>query len=88
MPDRDLLDLAAAGRLSDGEVLASQVDRMLDDPKSQRFIEDFAGQAFRLYEMNATTPDKALYPEYDSRLGQAMARENPALSWPNSWRRT
>ena len=53
----------------------SQVDRMLDDPKSERFIEDFAGQAFRLYEMNATTPDKALYPEYDSRLGQAMARE-------------
>ncbi len=75
MPDRELLDLAAAGRLSDGEVLAGQVDRMLDDPKSERFIEDFAGQAFRLYEMNATTPDKALYPEYDSRLGQAMARE-------------
>ena len=75
MPDRELLDLAAAGRLSDGYVLASQVDRMLDDPKSERFIEDFAGQAFRLYEMNATTPDKALYPEYDSRLGQAMASE-------------
>ena len=75
MPDRELSDLAAAGRLSDGDVLAGQVDRMLDDPKSQRFIEDFAGQAFRLYEMNATTPDKALYPEYDSRLGQAMARE-------------
>ncbi|MDE2851061.1 MAG: DUF1592 domain-containing protein [Acidobacteriota bacterium] len=75
MPDRELFDLAAAGRLSDDDVLASQVDRMLDDPKSERFIEDFAGQAFRLYEMNATTPDKALYPEYDSRLGQAMARE-------------
>ena len=75
MPDRELFDLAAAGRLSDSDVLASQVDRMLDDPKSERFVEDFAGQAFRLYEMNATTPDKALYPEYDSRLGQAMARE-------------
>jgi len=75
MPDRELFDLAAAGRLSDDDVLASQVDRMLDDPKSERFIDDFAGQAFRLYEMNATTPDKALYPEYDSRLGQAMTRE-------------
>ena len=75
MPDRELFDLAAAGRLSADDVLASQVDRMLDDPKSERFIGDFAGQAFRLYEMNATTPDKALYPEYDSRLGQAMTRE-------------
>ena len=75
MPDRELFDLAAAGRLAEADVLASQVDRMLDDPKSERFVEDFAGQAFRLYEMNATTPDKALYPEYDSRLGQAMARE-------------
>ena len=75
MPDRELFELAAAERLSDDDVLAAQVDRMLDDPKSERFIEDFAGQAFRLYEMNATTPDKALYPEYDSRLGQAMARE-------------
>ena len=75
MPDQELLDLAAAGRLSDGEVLGRQVDRMLDDPKSERFVTDFAGQAFRLYEMNSTTPDKALYPEYDSRLGQAMARE-------------
>ena len=75
MPDRELFELAAAGRLSEDDVLAGQVDRMLDDPKSERFIEDFAGQAFRLYEMNATTPDKALYPEYDSRLGQAMVRE-------------
>lgn len=75
MPDQELFDLAAAARLSDAEVLGRQVDRMLDDPKSERFITDFAGQAFRLYEMNATTPDKALYPEYDSRLGQAMARE-------------
>lgn len=75
MPDRELFDLAAAGRLWDDDVLGEQVDRMLDDPKSERFIEDFAGQAFRLYEMNATTPDKALYPEYDSRLGQAMTRE-------------
>ncbi len=75
MPDQELLDLAAAGRLSDAEVLGRQVDRMLDDPRSERFVTDFAGQAFRLYEMNSTTPDKALYPEYDSRLGQAMARE-------------
>ncbi len=75
LPDRELFDLAASGLLSDDEELGRQVDRMLDDPRSARFIADFAGQAFRLDEMNATTPDKALYPEFDSRLGQAMAQE-------------
>ena len=75
MPDDQLFELADGGRLSDSTVLAAQVDRMLDHPKSERFVEDFGGQAFRLYEIKATTPDRGLYPEYDDRLGQAMARE-------------
>ena len=75
MPDDPLFEAAAEGRLSDPTVLAAQVDRMLDDPKSQRFVTDFGGQTFRLYEIKATTPDRGLYPEYDDRLGQAMARE-------------
>ncbi|MCH8059512.1 MAG: GNAT family N-acetyltransferase, partial [Proteobacteria bacterium] len=75
MPDTELFDAAREGRLSDPTVLAQQVDRMLGDPRSERFVRDFVGQAFRLYELRATTPDPGLYPEYDSRLGQAMARE-------------
>ncbi|MEE2778469.1 MAG: DUF1592 domain-containing protein, partial [Acidobacteriota bacterium] len=74
-PDEELLELASAGRLSDPQVLAHQVDRLLDDPRSERFIDDFAGQAFRLYELLQTTPDKILYPEFDGRLGQAMGKE-------------
>ena len=75
LPDGPLLRAAAAGRLSDPAVLRAHVDRMLDDERSARFVRDFAGQAFRLYELRATTPDAGLYPEYDDRLGQAMARE-------------
>ena len=75
MPDAELFDLARAGRLSVPSVLVEQVDRMLDDAKSERFVQDFVGQAFRLSELKATAPDRALYPEYDDRLGQAMARE-------------
>ena len=74
-PDDELLAEAAAGSLSDPAVFAAQVDRLLDDPRSERFVHDFAGQAFRLYEMKATNPDVGLYPEYDDRLGQAMAQE-------------
>ena len=75
LPDDELLARAADGSLSDPEVFAAQVERLLDDPRSERFVLDFAGQAFRLYEMKATNPDAGLYPEYDDRLGQAMARE-------------
>ena len=75
MPDDELFAAARAGRLSDPEGLAARVERMLDDARSARFVRDFAGQAFRLYELRATSPDAGLYPEYDDRLGQAMAQE-------------
>jgi len=75
MPDADLLTLAGKGRLSDPAVLTSQVNRLLDDPRSRRFVDDLLGQGFRLYEMTSTNPDPGLYPEYDDRLGQAMAAE-------------
>ena len=74
-PDDRLLALAGDGKLSDDATLEAEVERLLDDPRSKRFVKDFAGQAFRLYELHATTPDAGLYPEYDERLGQAMAAE-------------
>ena len=75
LPDEMLFELAREGRLTEPAVLAGQVDRLLDDAKAERFVKDFAGQAFRLYELKATNPDPRLYPEYDDRLGQAMAWE-------------
>ena len=75
MPDQELFDLADAGQLSDDDVLAAQVERMLDDERNLRFVKDFGGQAFRLYELRATLPDPSLYPTYDDRLAQAMERE-------------
>ena len=76
MPDDALLAVAEAGRLSEPAELARQVERMLDDPKSKRFIKDFVGQAYRLYEINSTSPDTGLYPEFNDLLGQAMVAES------------
>lgn len=75
MPDDVLIAVAKAGRLSEPAELARQVERMLDDSKSKRFVKDFVGQAYRLYEINSTSPDTGLYPEYDDLLGQAMQVE-------------
>jgi hypothetical protein len=44
MPDEDLLRLAEQGRLQDPKVLAAQVERMLDDPRSRSFSSTFVGQ--------------------------------------------
>ncbi|MEE2776077.1 MAG: DUF1592 domain-containing protein [Acidobacteriota bacterium] len=74
-PDAELFELARRGKLADGDVQRQQVERMLDDSKHERFISDFAGQAFRLNEILATTPDGTLYPEYDGWLGEAMVLE-------------
>ena len=60
LPDEKLFELAKGGELSDPKVLAAQVDRMLGDEKSMRFVEDFLGQWLRLREINATTPDEKL----------------------------
>jgi len=76
LPDDHLFHLAAEGRLGDPAVLSSEVDRMLDDEKSQRFVEDFLDQWLELEDIDATTPDENLYPEYDDVLRQAMLKES------------
>ena len=75
LPDDELNQLAVVGRLSDSDTLARQVDRMLDDPKSSRFINDFLDQWLELDHIDATTPDAYLYPEYDDVLRWAMLEE-------------
>lgn len=44
MPDEQLFRLAEQGKLQDSKVLAAQVDRMLDDPRSRAFTSSFIGQ--------------------------------------------
>ncbi|MEO1523870.1 MAG: DUF1592 domain-containing protein [Planctomycetota bacterium] len=75
LPDAELMELADEGKLVEPRVLAEQVDRMLADEKSQRFVRDFLGQWLRLDQINATSPDEKLYPEYDELLGDAMPKE-------------
>lgn len=75
MPDETLLDLAAAGKLSDPKVRYQQVERMLADRRSQAFIDNFTGQWLDLREIEFTTPDGKLYPEFDPLLQEAMVGE-------------
>lgn len=75
MPDETLLELARNGELRKPEVLRSQVERMLQHPKAKAFTENFTGQWLSLRDIDATTPDKALYPEFDELLKWSAVQE-------------
>jgi hypothetical protein len=74
-PDEPLLAAAADGTLAKRAVLIAQVDRLLADEKSARFIEDFTNQWLELEKIDETIPDKQLYPEYSWLLREGMLAE-------------
>lgn len=74
-PDEELLALAEAGRLSDPEIVRQQVERMLNDPKSAAFTENFTGQWLGLRNIDFTEPNTYVYPEFDHMLKVSMIRE-------------
>jgi mono/diheme cytochrome c family protein len=74
MPD-DALFAAAKGGTLKGDGLKKEVDRMLADGKTSRFIEDFARQWLQLHRVGMFPPDKKLYPTYDAWLEDSMRNE-------------
>src|SRR5258708_28106739 len=48
LPDDRLSEVATAGKLHEADVLRAEAERLLNDPKSQRFIDDFLGQCLQL----------------------------------------
>ena len=72
-------DALRAADLSKPEVLRKQTDRLLDDPKSRRFVDAFLNYWLDLRKAEATSPDAALYPDYylddllvESALGESQ----------------
>ncbi len=56
-PDLELLRLAESGELSRPEVLNETVERMMADPKIERFLDTFPVQWMQLENVLAATPD-------------------------------
>ena len=79
MPDAELLQEAAAGRLHTPNVLRAQTERLLTHPNHQRFIADFTDGWLDLRTINFTTPDALLYPEFDDHLRDSMVAETRAF---------
>lgn len=75
MPDQTLFDLAAQGRLHDQRTLQVQVKRMLEDPRSEAFVKNFAGQWLNLRNLDDLTPDPRKFRVFNSQLKADMRRE-------------
>jgi hypothetical protein len=75
-PDDQLIEVAAAGRLHDPIVLERETRRMLNDPRSEALALNFAGQWFRVANLESSDPSAEFFPSFDEELRQAMRRES------------
>jgi hypothetical protein len=78
-PDDELLYLAGEGKLHDPQILRQQVERLLHDPRSKAFNENFTGQWLGLRDIDFTAPDGKLFPEFDELLKISMVAETEAF---------
>ncbi len=75
MPDDELLELAAKGKLHEPATMATQLKRMLADPKSDQLVRNFGGQWLSVRDFGSVQP-AAEYKDYDKPLERA-AKEEP-----------
>jgi hypothetical protein len=73
-PDDALLAAAANGSLTQLDSLSSAVDRMLDDPKAERFVTNFAGQWLGARQV-PSHPAIAKFYQWTPRVALAASRE-------------
>ncbi len=78
-PDSELLGLAERDNLREPLILRQQVERLLSDPRSKAFKQNFTGQWLGLREIDFTAPDEKLFPEFDELLKISMVAETEAF---------
>lgn len=74
-PDAKLLELAKSGELTRPEILNQTIDRMLADPRIERFLDSFPAQWLQLENLFSAMPDPVRYPQYYS------SEAGPASKW-------
>jgi len=75
MPDDALAEKADDGSLARPDVLASEVRRMMADPKASALVDNFAAQWLDTRDMLLISPFPELYPGVTPTLKQAMHDE-------------
>ncbi|MGI9242643.1 MAG: DUF1592 domain-containing protein [Verrucomicrobiales bacterium] len=79
MPDRELIGLAAEGRLDKPSTIEGQVHRLLADGRSRTFIDNFTTQWLSLAKMKTVPINRELFPRflYYVPRGERAGTEEP-----------
>jgi mono/diheme cytochrome c family protein len=68
LPDPELLQAAAEGRLATSEEVARQAQRMLSDPRARTKLRAFLHQWLKLDSMHDVAKDQAAFPEFNEAV--------------------
>ncbi len=75
VPDDQLIDVAAHGKLHERAMLEQQVRRMLADPRSQALSTNFAAQWLYLRNLSGASRDLKAFPNFDNNLREGFRNE-------------
>ncbi|MEP6961916.1 MAG: DUF1592 domain-containing protein, partial [Acidobacteriota bacterium] len=75
IPDDELLDAAASGKLREPAVLEAQVKRMLADARSESMVSNFASQWLFLRDLQVNEADLFMFRDFDEVLRADLGRE-------------
>ncbi|MEM9366501.1 MAG: DUF1592 domain-containing protein, partial [Planctomycetota bacterium] len=74
-PDDELMQIALQGGLHDPSVLREQTQRLLDDPKSGRFVKDFTHQWLQMDRLGVFQFDGVQFPSFDNAVRDCAEEE-------------
>jgi hypothetical protein len=80
MPDDQLLELASSGELLKPDVLRSQVKRMQQDEKFNRFAKHFSSQWLGLSAMGNVAINPTAYPGFSDEIRENLKQETLAFA--------
>src|SRR5579885_551730 len=75
VPDDELIDTAAQGKLKDPAMLERQVRRMMADPKFDALVTNFTGQWLSTRSLATSEPAVNVFPDFDDNLRLGFQRE-------------
>ena len=77
MPDQELFDLAASGKLADPVVIEAQTRRLLADPRVLGFVGNFTTQWLSIAKMKTVNVNRDLFPRflYTVHVGERRGQE-------------
>jgi hypothetical protein len=75
VPDDALLDAAEAGLLSTADGVRAAAERLIADPKAERFVATFTSELFDSSRLLEAQKDTTLFPTWRESLKQAMRQE-------------